>query len=47
MAIQDKITQIWVKATGKKIDPKDFEWLIGPIGNTDIIKDKFIFELAE
>jgi len=47
MAIQDKITQIWVKATGRKINPNDFEWLIGPIGNTDIIKDKFIFELAE
>ena len=47
MAIQDKITQVWVKATGRRIDPSDFEWLIGPIGNSDIIKDKFIFELAE
>ena len=47
MAIQDIITQIWVKTTGKRINPNDFEWLIGPIGNTDIIKDKFIFELAE
>lgn len=47
MAIQDKITQIWVKATGRKINPNEFEWLIGPIGNTDIIKNKFIFELAE
>ncbi len=47
MAIQDKITQIWVKTTGKRINPVDFEWLIGPIGSTDIIKDKFIFELAE
>ena len=47
MAIQDKITQIWVKISGKRINPKDFKWLIGPIGNTDIIKDKFIFELAE
>ena len=47
MALQDKITQIWVKTTGKKINPKEHKWLIGPIGNTDIIKDKFIFELAE
>ncbi len=47
MAIQDIITQIWVKATGKRIDPDKFEWLIGPIGNTDMIKDKFIFELAK
>ncbi len=47
MAIQDKITQTWVKATGKRINPDELEWLIGPIGNTDIIKNKFIFELAE
>ena len=47
MAIQDKITQIWVKLTGKEINPNDFEWLIGPTGSTDIIKDKFIFTLAE
>ena len=47
MALQDKITQIWVKISGKRINPDDFKWLIGPIGNTDIIKDKFIFELAE
>lgn len=47
MAIQDKITQMWVKTTGKKISPIDYDWLIGPIGSNDIIKDKFIFELAE
>lgn len=47
MAIQDKITQIWIKTTGTRINQNDFAWLIGPIGNTDIIKDKFIFELAE
>ena len=47
MAIQDNITQIWVKFSGRKINPNDFEWLIGPVGNTDLIKDKFIFELAE
>lgn len=47
MAIQDKITQIWVKTTGRKINPEEYKWLIGPIGNTDIIKDKFIYELAK
>ena len=31
----------------KKINPNDYEWLIGPIRNTDIIKDKFIFQLAK
>ncbi|MFA7274183.1 MAG: hypothetical protein WC044_09950 [Crocinitomicaceae bacterium] len=47
MAIQDKITQIWVKVTGKRINPDNFEWLIGPIGNRKIIKDKFITELSD
>jgi len=28
MAIEDKITQIWVKTTGKKKNPNDFEWLV-------------------
>lgn len=47
MVIQDKITQVWVKVTGRKIKPSDHEWLIGPVGGEDIIKDKFIYELAE
>jgi len=47
MAIQDKITQVWVKITGRKIEPNKFQWLLGPVGNTDLIKDKFIYELAE
>ena len=46
MALQDKITQAWVKITGKKINPNDFPWLIGPVGNTDKIKDSFIYDLA-
>ncbi len=47
MAIQDRITQTWVKITGKKIDPKKYEWLVGPIGNNNLIKDEFIYQLAE
>ena len=47
MAFQDKITQSWVKLTGRRIDPSEYEWLIGPIGDTDIIKDKFFLKLAE
>ena len=46
MALQDKITQLWVKVTGRRIDPEEFDWLIGPIGDEDIIKDKFIKKLA-
>lgn len=44
--IQDKITQYWVKTTGRKINPETEEWLIGPIGDEDIIGDKFIQKLV-
>ncbi len=47
MALQDKITQYWVKIFGKKIDPKQDQWLLTPIGNEDIISDKFVQELAK
>jgi hypothetical protein len=47
MAVQDKITQIWVKITGRKINPSTDKWLMGPIGDEDIIKDKFFIELAK
>ncbi|MFV8348023.1 hypothetical protein [Flavobacterium sp. ZB4P13] len=44
--IQDKITQYWVKTTGRKINPVTEEWIIGPIGDEDIIGDKFIQKLV-
>lgn len=43
----DKTTQYWVKTCGKKIDPVKEQWLIGPIGDPDIIRDKFIAALAK
>jgi len=45
--LQDWITQLWVKATGRRFNPENDEWLIGPIGDTDIIKDKFVYEIAQ
>ena len=45
--LQDWITQIWVKLKGRKFNPDEDTWLIGPIGDTDIIKDKFIYDLAQ
>ena len=45
--LQDWITQVWVKVTGKRFDIEKENWLIGPIGNTEIINDKFIQDLAE
>lgn len=44
---QDWITQQWVIRFGKKIDPKQNEWLLGPFGKTDGIGEKFIQQLAE
>lgn len=45
--LQDWITQVWVKLTGRKFNPEKENWLVGPIGDTDIIKDKFIQVLAK
>lgn len=44
--LQDWITQQWVKITGRRFNPAQDDWLEGPIGDTDIIKDKFFRELA-
>ena len=45
--LQDWITQVWVKSTGRRFNPEKDAWLVGPIGDTDIIKDKFIQVLAQ
>jgi len=44
---QDWITQQWVILFGKKINPKENEWLLGPFGKTNGIGSKFIAQLAE
>lgn len=38
---------MWVKFTGRRFTPEKESWLIGPIGDTEIIKDKFILDIAE
>ena len=43
----DKTTQLWVKWTGKKIDPEQDEWLLGPIGDSDKVGDQFISRLEK
>src|SRR5689334_14872427 len=45
--LQDWITQEWVKVTGKRFVPEKESWLLGPIGDTEIIKDKFINTIAQ
>lgn len=44
--IQDKITQVWVKLTGRKIKPDAYSWLNGIIGDQDIISDKYFQNIA-
>jgi hypothetical protein len=45
--LQDWITQVWVKATGKQFNEKDVHWLLSPIGKTDKIADSYIDELIK
>lgn len=44
---QDWVTQQWIILFGKKIDPQEFKWLLGPFGNVDGIGEKFIKQLVE
>lgn len=44
---QDWFTQQWVIIRGRKIDPEEHSWLIGPFGNVGVIGDAFIGQLAE
>ncbi len=46
MAFQDSLTQFWVQIFGKKINPITDQWLLSPVGKTDIISDTFVDELA-
>jgi len=43
---QDWITQQWVILFGKKLAPREYEWLLGPFGKTKGIGQKFIEQLA-
>lgn len=44
---QDWFTQQWIIIWGKKIDPKEYSWLMGPFGNLDGIGENFIHQLAK
>lgn len=45
--IQDKITQLWVKLTGRRIDAFEDSWLTGPIGNESKIDDEYLTDLVK
>jgi hypothetical protein len=44
--LQDWLTQLWVKGTGRRIQESTYKWLLGPVGNTDKIGDTFIPSLC-
>lgn len=44
---QDWITQQWVILFGRRIEKKEYEWLVGPFGDTTGIGLKFIDQLVE
>ena len=46
-SLQDWITQQWVILFGKKIDPTEQKWLLGPFGGLNGIGVKFIEQLAD
>jgi hypothetical protein len=43
---QDWFTQQWVILWGRKINPNEYLWLIGPFGEINGIGEDFIFQLA-
>ncbi len=45
--LQDWFTQQWVIFRGRRIEPKDVPWLIGPFGRVGGIGAAFIDQLAE
>lgn len=44
---QDWFTQQWVIIWGRKINPSENVWLIGPFGELNGIGEKFIYQLAK
>ncbi|MET3731772.1 hypothetical protein [Moheibacter stercoris] len=44
---QDWFTQQWIIIWGRKLNPKDINWLMGPFGEMEGIGENFIQELAQ
>ena len=40
-ALTDWVTQLWVRATGRRVLLSDSPWLRGPVGDTDVIGKEF------
>lgn len=46
-ALVDQTTQLWVRLTGRKVRLAECPWLEGPVGDTDVIGEKFFHRWAE
>ena len=44
--LQDWLSQRWVMARGRRVDPREIAWLFGPFGDVDVIADHYIERLA-
>lgn len=44
--LQDWLSQRWVMFRGRRINPGEYGWLMGPYGDVDVIADRFIDRLA-
>ncbi len=44
---QDWVTQQWVILWGRRINPAEHPWLMGPFGNLDVLGSDFIQRFAE
>jgi len=45
--LSDRMTQTWVRATGRKISFVDYPWLVGPSGHPNQIDDRWLDEETE
>lgn len=42
----DEVTQLWVRVTGRKVDPREAPWLVGPVGDVLGVGASFFDEWA-
>jgi hypothetical protein len=45
--LQDYLSQRWVQWRGRRVEPRDIDWLMGPYGEVDAIADHYIQRLAD
>jgi len=43
----DLVTQLWVRVTGRTVELEQHPWLEGPVGDTDVIGERFFHRWAE